>query len=69
MDKTNKPIMSKIQKAYLIALKDYQDTKGQNSGHNKGKLIGDTDTHHTPFRGGSDVLSHQSKKSNVEESL
>ena len=67
MDKTNKPKMSQFKKAYLKALKEFQDNNGQIVGQHGDKTNGDTDIPHTPYKGVNDVLTQESLKSHVED--
>ena len=67
MQKTNKPKVSKIQIAYLKALRKFQDKQGQNPGQQREMMIEDTDTYHTPYKGVIDVLSKESLESHVED--
>ena len=67
MQKTNKPKVSKIQIAYLKALKEFQDKHGQIAGQHRDKTIGYMDTYHTPYKGVIDVLSKESLESHVED--
>ena len=67
MDKTNKPKVSQLKKAYLKALKEFQDNNGQIAGQHRDKTIGYMDTYHTPYKGVIDVLSKESLESHVEE--
>ena len=67
MDKTNNKKVSAIQKAYLKALREYQDKQGQNSGQHRVMLNGYTDTIHTPYKGVIDVLSQEAHESQIEE--
>ena len=67
MQKTNKPKVSKLQIAYLKALRKFQDKQGQNHGQQREMMIEDTDTYHTPYKGVIDVLSKESLESHVED--
>ena len=67
MQKTNKPKVSKIQIAYLKALRKFQDKQGQNLGQQREMMNGYMDTYHTPYKGVNDVLSQESLESHVED--
>ena len=67
MQKTNKPKVSKIQIAYLKALRKFQDKQGQKLGQHREMMIGYMDTYHTPYKGVNDVLSQESLESHVED--
>ena len=67
MDKTNKLKVSKLQIAYLKALRKFQDKQGQKPGQQSEMMIEDTDTYHTPYKGVIDVLSKESHESHVED--
>ena len=67
MQKTIKPKVSKIQIAYLKALRKFQDKQGQNHGQQREMMNGYMDTYHTPYKGVIDVLSKESLESHVED--
>ena len=67
MDKTNKPKVSQLKKAYLKALKEFQDNNGQIAGQHRDKTIGYRDKDHTPLKGVLKGLFQESLKSHVEE--
>ena len=67
MQKTNKPKVSKIQIAYLKALRKFQDKQGQNHGQQREMMNWYMDTYHTPYKGVDDVLSQESLESHVED--
>ena len=67
MQKTNKPKVSKIQIAYLKALRKFQDKQGQKLGQQREMMNGYMDTYHTPYKGVNDVLSQESLESHVKD--